>query len=167
MVFVWSQFYFDLCNIPCFPCLICVIYVFCIMFLLLQGMRKHKLLREDILPAMASNRKVQRLLNEFMDLISEYESAEINIETKTHTSPTPAHSSPADPMDSAPSGTHEIDSVPVATDQTKPVPPSTDQKDSSQLATDRENSAPPANYKVNSDPPKIILVSHTPQNAGS
>ncbi|XP_039041365.1 protein HIRA-like isoform X2 [Hibiscus syriacus] len=38
------------------------------------GMRKHKLLREDILPSMASNRKVQRLLNEFMDLLSDYES---------------------------------------------------------------------------------------------
>ncbi|EHA8587556.1 Protein HIRA [Cocos nucifera] len=42
------------------------------------GMKKHKLLREDILPAMASNRKVQRLLNEFMDLLSEYEAAETN-----------------------------------------------------------------------------------------
>ncbi|KAF2300796.1 hypothetical protein GH714_015887 [Hevea brasiliensis] len=41
------------------------------------GMKKHKLLREDILPSMASNRKVQRLLNEFMDLLSEYESAEL------------------------------------------------------------------------------------------
>ncbi|KAK9913027.1 hypothetical protein M0R45_036854 [Rubus argutus] len=131
------------------------------------GMRKHKLLREDILPAIASNRKVQRLLNEFMDLISEYESAEINIETKTQTSPIAAHSSPVDPMDSAPSGTNEIDSVPVSTDQTKPVPAPTDQKDSSQLATERENSAPPANDKVNSDPPKIIHVSHAPQNAGS
>ncbi|KAG7035941.1 Protein HIRA [Cucurbita argyrosperma subsp. argyrosperma] len=40
------------------------------------GMRKHKLLREDILPAMASNRKVQRLLNEFMDLLSEYENVD-------------------------------------------------------------------------------------------
>lgn len=37
------------------------------------GMKKQKLLREDILPAMASNRKVQRLLNEFMDLLSEYD----------------------------------------------------------------------------------------------
>lgn len=46
------------------------------MWLLLQGMKKHKLLREDILPAMASNRKVQRLLNEFMDLLSEYDTAE-------------------------------------------------------------------------------------------
>ncbi|XP_027346087.1 protein HIRA-like isoform X2 [Abrus precatorius] len=36
------------------------------------GMRKHKLLVEDILPSMASNREVQRLLNEFMDLVSEF-----------------------------------------------------------------------------------------------
>ncbi|KAJ1288991.1 hypothetical protein BS78_02G131500 [Paspalum vaginatum] len=50
------------------------------------GMKKHKLLREDILPSMASNRKVQRLLNEFMDLLSEYEAAE----------------SKADPMDVTP-----------------------------------------------------------------
>ncbi|GJN34684.1 hypothetical protein PR202_gb23369 [Eleusine coracana subsp. coracana] len=50
------------------------------------GMKKHKLLREDILPSMASNRKVQRLLNEFMDLLSEYEAAEKN----------------ADPMDVTP-----------------------------------------------------------------
>ncbi|CAL4958672.1 unnamed protein product [Urochloa decumbens] len=40
------------------------------------GMKKHKLLKEDILPSMASNRKVQRLLNEFMDLLSEYETAD-------------------------------------------------------------------------------------------
>ncbi|CAA6660695.1 unnamed protein product [Spirodela intermedia] len=41
------------------------------------GMKKHSLLREDILPAMASNRKVQRLLNEFMDILSEYEPNEV------------------------------------------------------------------------------------------
>ncbi|KHN38644.1 Protein HIRA, partial [Glycine soja] len=41
------------------------------------GMRKHKLLIEDILPSMASNRKVHRLLNEFMDLVSEYEIAPV------------------------------------------------------------------------------------------
>ncbi|KAL8130119.1 hypothetical protein V2J09_019274 [Rumex salicifolius] len=40
------------------------------------GLKKHKLLKEDILPAMASNWKVQRLLNEFMDLLSEYEITE-------------------------------------------------------------------------------------------
>uniref|UniRef100_A0A0D9XGY2 Protein HIRA n=1 Tax=Leersia perrieri TaxID=77586 RepID=A0A0D9XGY2_9ORYZ len=44
------------------------------------GMKKHKLLREDILPSMATNRKVQRLLNEFMDLLSEYEAADTNVE---------------------------------------------------------------------------------------
>ncbi|RZC82222.1 hypothetical protein C5167_045009 [Papaver somniferum] len=44
------------------------------------GMRKHKLLREDILPAMASNRKVQRLVNEFMDLLSEYGSIETSVD---------------------------------------------------------------------------------------
>lgn len=46
------------------------------------GMKKHKLLREDILPAMASNRKVQRVLNEFMDLLSEYEISETNWEER-------------------------------------------------------------------------------------
>ncbi|XP_074559804.1 protein HIRA isoform X2 [Curcuma longa] len=45
------------------------------------GMKKHKLLREDILPAIASNRKVQRLLNEFMDLLTEYETSEIHTDT--------------------------------------------------------------------------------------
>jgi len=44
------------------------------------GMKKHKLLREDILPSMASNRKVQRLLNEFMDLLSEYEAAKSKVD---------------------------------------------------------------------------------------
>lgn len=46
-------------------------------------MKKHKLLREDILPAMASNRKVQRLLNEFMDLLSEYENNDAIVPTDT------------------------------------------------------------------------------------
>nr|TKW13894.1 hypothetical protein SEVIR_5G130900v2 [Setaria viridis] len=52
------------------------------------GMKKHKLLREDILPSMASNRKVQRLLNEFMDLLSEYEAAETKADPMDVT-PTP------------------------------------------------------------------------------
>ncbi|KAG8057789.1 hypothetical protein GUJ93_ZPchr0002g26157 [Zizania palustris] len=51
------------------------------------GMKKHKLLREDILPSMATNRKVQRLLNEFMDLLSEYEAAETNVEHMDVTPP--------------------------------------------------------------------------------
>lgn len=53
------------------------------------GLKKHKLLREDILPAMASNRKVQRLLNEFMDLLSEYGSTETIPEQKDPTCPMP------------------------------------------------------------------------------
>lgn len=51
-------------------------------------MKKHKLLREDILPAMASNRKVQRLLNEFMDLLSEYETVDANGDRMDITPPT-------------------------------------------------------------------------------
>ncbi|CAN6438953.1 unnamed protein product [Victoria cruziana] len=53
------------------------------------GMKKHKLLREDILPAMASSRKVQRLLNEFMDLLSEYENSatETNAEQRDSAPP--------------------------------------------------------------------------------
>ncbi|XP_073025002.1 protein HIRA-like isoform X2 [Primulina eburnea] len=50
------------------------------------GMNKHSLLQEDILPAMASNRNVQRLLNEFMDLLSEYHSAELNLKQMNLTS---------------------------------------------------------------------------------
>ncbi|ONH90360.1 hypothetical protein PRUPE_8G049500 [Prunus persica] len=128
------------------------------------GMRKHKLLREDILPAMASNRKVQRLLNEFMDLISEYESAETNLEKRSQTSPT-ARPPAADQMDS--SGTNQKDSVPAATDQKKSVPASIDEKDSSQLAADKENSAQAAEDTVNSDPQMINQVSLAPQDAGS
>ncbi|KAK1263511.1 Protein HIRA [Acorus gramineus] len=52
------------------------------------GMKKHKLLREDILPAMASNRKVQRLLNEFMDVLSEYENTDVNVEPVEQIPPT-------------------------------------------------------------------------------
>lgn len=36
-------------------------------------MEKHKILRETVFPAMASNRKVQRLLSEFMNALSEHE----------------------------------------------------------------------------------------------
>jgi protein HIRA/HIR1 len=50
-------------------------------------MKKHKLLREDILPSMATNRKVQRLLNEFMDLLSEYEGADANVDKMDVTPP--------------------------------------------------------------------------------
>uniref|UniRef100_A0A7N0UXB4 Protein HIRA n=1 Tax=Kalanchoe fedtschenkoi TaxID=63787 RepID=A0A7N0UXB4_KALFE len=77
------------------------------------GLNKHKLLREDILPAMASNRKVQRLLNEFMDLLSEYESAELPPEQKTPSSPpTIVATEPATEPTKAPSyTTGEADSA--------------------------------------------------------
>ncbi|PAN10984.1 hypothetical protein PAHAL_2G131100 [Panicum hallii] len=68
------------------------------------GMKKHKLLREDILPSMASNRKVQRLLNEFMDLLSEYEAAEAKADLMdvTPTPPPAITEAKADRMDVAP-----------------------------------------------------------------
>ncbi|KAL1544484.1 protein HIRA-like isoform X1 [Salvia divinorum] len=64
------------------------------------GMNKHKLLREDILPAMASNRKVQRLLNEFMDLLSEYATIESKSEQKNPQQPTSPSQPTKDAMDS-------------------------------------------------------------------
>ncbi|XP_061368533.1 protein HIRA-like [Gastrolobium bilobum] len=76
------------------------------------GMRKHKLLMEDILPSMASNRKVQRLLNEFMDLLSEYEIADAN---------------PVLPKTSSPL-TNQIESGSLATDKVDTAPPKLDQK---------------------------------------
>ncbi|KAL2590207.1 Protein HIRA [Glycine soja] len=79
------------------------------------GMRKHKLLREDILPSMASNRKVQRLLNEFMDLLSEYEIIDANQE----------QSNPTVPNSSLPE-TNPIESSSLATDQEHTAPPKLD-----------------------------------------
>ncbi|KAG6548535.1 hypothetical protein Mapa_010023 [Marchantia paleacea] len=38
------------------------------------GMKKRDLLKQDVLPAMASNRAIQRLLSEFVDLLTEIES---------------------------------------------------------------------------------------------
>ena len=113
-------------------------------------MRKHKLLREDILPAMASNRKVQRLLNEFMDLLSEYEIVENNLEQKSPSLPT---SQPAiDPMDSTPSAAGQTDSTLQATDkkenpslckdQMDSAPSITDQLNLGTLSTDQVNQAP-------------------------
>ncbi|KAF4352974.1 hypothetical protein F8388_008395 [Cannabis sativa] len=78
------------------------------------GIRKHKLLREDILPAMATNRKVQRLLNEFMDILSEYESVEADTQRKTQIAA--PQCTTADPMDYVPSSaTNRIDSTPATT----------------------------------------------------
>ncbi|XP_050369457.1 protein HIRA-like isoform X2 [Argentina anserina] len=135
------------------------------------GMRKHKLLREDILPAMASNRKVQRLLNEYMDLISEYGGAETNIEKKSHSSPT-ENAPAAELMDSSPvvtEVTNQMNLDPMVTHQLTSVHASTDTVDSSEVALNGENSAPVADDKVDSDQPLSVIdqVSLTPQDAGS
>ena len=72
-------------------------------------MKKHKFLREDILTAMASNRKVQHLLNEFMDLLSEYE---------TNTNETKPNQNNSNPTTTFPLATDRMESEPPATDQT-------------------------------------------------
>ncbi|TYI26054.1 hypothetical protein ES332_A05G089000v1 [Gossypium tomentosum] len=102
------------------------------------GMRKHKLLREDILPAMASNRKVQRLLNEFMDLLSEYESIENNLDQKSPSPPTTSHPV-IDPMYSTPSAAAQTDSPVLATDK----------KENPSLGPDKMHSAPSITDRVN------------------
>lgn len=43
-------------------------------------MSKRELLKGIVLPAMASNRAIQRLLNEFVDLVTECEAAEKALE---------------------------------------------------------------------------------------
>ncbi|XP_057484159.1 protein HIRA-like isoform X1 [Actinidia eriantha] len=101
------------------------------------GMKKHKLLREDILPAMASNRKVQRLLNEFMDLLSEYEITEINPDQKTST--TPIKSLEA---------TDQMASAPPTTDQMASAPPTTDQMASALVSADQVGSSLPNSNKI-------------------
>ncbi|MBA0609835.1 hypothetical protein Godav_010768 [Gossypium davidsonii] len=94
------------------------------------GMKKHKLLREDILPAMASNRKVQRLLNEFMDLLSEYASIENNLDQRDP-SPLTVSQPEIDLMDSNPSATCQTDTVEPTTDKKEnPSPSIIDQMDS-------------------------------------
>lgn len=123
----------------------------------LLGVQKHKLLREDILPAMASNRKVQRLLNEFMDLLSEYGSAETtSLDKKDCVLPTaslpPTDQTDAlilpatDKMDSNPPATYKMDSDPPATDKIDSTPPETDQADCAQSLQ-----PPPTTDQVNSE----------------
>ena len=123
----------------------------------LQGMKKHKLLREDILPAMASNRKVQRLLNEFMDLLSEYESAESNQDSKNPKQPKSALPA-SDQVDFAPS-TEQMDSM----------PPATDQMDLSEPASVKAGSSPATTDKVKSDPSATDQKTQVPpaEDAGS
>ncbi|KAK4760566.1 hypothetical protein SAY87_005459 [Trapa incisa] len=84
------------------------------------GMKKHKLLREDILPAMASNRKVQRLLNEFMDLLSEYDNTIPALEQKVENQPLQAPPPPpagdqANHPNATPTTVHTLPVVPPIT----------------------------------------------------
>ncbi|KAJ6386175.1 hypothetical protein OIU77_029191 [Salix suchowensis] len=95
------------------------------------GMRKHKLLREDILPAMASNRKVQRLLNEFMDLLSEYGSVETNLDKKKTMLPTTSQQA-----------TSQMNCDPPVTEQMVTAPQAIDHTNSAQAAKDHEDTAP-------------------------
>ncbi|KMT05507.1 hypothetical protein BVRB_7g176310 [Beta vulgaris subsp. vulgaris] len=81
------------------------------------GLKKHKLLREDILPALASNRKVQRLLNEFMDLLSEYGSPETH--TESHNPILPMMTSQA---------TDQVDVLPSLNDHMQVDPPVIDRR---------------------------------------
>ncbi|XVE79279.1 hypothetical protein DITRI_Ditri14bG0045000 [Diplodiscus trichospermus] len=122
------------------------------------GMRKHKLLREDILPAMASNRKVQRLLNEFMDLLSEYGSVENNLDQK-NPSPTTTSQPEIDLMDSNPSAAGQTDSV----------VPATDTMENPSLGTDQMNSAPSITDQVNLGTQSTDQVNQAPisEDAGS
>lgn len=71
-------------------------------------------MRNDILPAMASNRKVQRLLNEFIDLLSEYEDAET-------ADPAPKGSTPTMNCGGAPSSLDQVGSDPPAMTATTPM----------------------------------------------
>lgn len=105
------------------------------------GMNKHKLLREDILPAMASNRKVQRLLNEFMDLLSEYATTEMNFEQK-NPAPSAAPSLPAkDIMDSSPPTTDKTNTDPPVATQMNLVEPAVNAVEHTLQAPDQMETA--------------------------
>jgi len=107
----------------------------------LQGMRKHKLLREDILPAMASNRKVQRLLNEFMDLLSEYGSVETNLDQKNPMLPTTSQQATSQ-MNCDPPVTEQMDTAPQAIDHTNSAQPAKDHEDPTPIITDEAGHIP-------------------------
>ena len=88
---------------------------------------------------MASNRKVQRLLNEFMDLLSEYGNTEINLEQKHPTCPTAV--------------TDKDQSNQLITDQTSSAPPAIDQVVSNLPTKDQTNPSLPTKIVDESGPP--------------
>ncbi|GAB2234838.1 hypothetical protein Droror1_Dr00004105 [Drosera rotundifolia] len=129
------------------------------------GMKKHKLLKEDILPAMASNRKVQRLLSEFMDLLSEYEIVDqmdhtappttVPLEAQRGPVPLAANEKesalpPTNQTGSEPSGTDHMDTDPPASDQLGPTVRAADQLTSNPLQEDPESSISAVNKEMKS-----------------
>ncbi|CAN4119486.1 unnamed protein product [Withania somnifera] len=147
------------------------------------GMKKQRLLREDILPAMASNRKVQRLLNEFMDLLSEYEIPDTNLEQKVATTTstemnlgktkiaTTTSVEATDKMETALPMTQRTAPKTLITDPTPsttvngregPVPPAVQSTDHVESSTslkdpiDEAKSVPPPTYQMNLDPPASV-----------
>nr|XP_043613664.1 protein HIRA [Erigeron canadensis] len=107
------------------------------------GMKKHKLLREDILPAMASNRKVQRLLNEFMDLLSEYKTTNPVLELPAATSNMPS----ADQTTMALESTNETATVLPVTNEVQMA------SVSQPIDEELPGNHPPTSDKMDVDPP--------------
>ncbi|KAL6976409.1 hypothetical protein U1Q18_025197 [Sarracenia purpurea var. burkii] len=120
-------------------------------------MKKHKLLREDILPAMASNRKVQRLLNEFMDLLSEYETTETNPDPDLNNSIPLTTMLATDRMDTTHPATDQIASAlpeldETSSDKTGTAPAATNQIDLVAPAiNEAQSTAPTTNEEVTID----------------
>lgn len=143
------------------------------------GMKKHKLLKEDILPAMASNRKVQRLLSEFMDLLSEYEIVDqmdhtapattVPLEAQTGPVPLVANEKesalpPTNQTGSEPSSTDHMDTDPPAGDQLGPTVRAADQLTSNPLQEDPDSSISAVNKetksaKTSTDQAKLLASS--------
>ncbi|KAM7496911.1 hypothetical protein LguiA_021325 [Lonicera macranthoides] len=98
------------------------------------GMKKQKLLREDILPAMASNRKVQRLLNEFMDLSEHQTTTELTNPHHKNLNLTPPRTNQTDstlptnkPMETDENNCAPLEKDQLECDQAQSIPPKTDQ----------------------------------------
>ncbi|KAJ0714807.1 putative transcription factor WD40-like family [Helianthus annuus] len=125
------------------------------------GMKKHKLLREDILPAMASNRKVQRLLNEFMDLLSEYKTANPNLEPPATTSKTIT----------PPPATDQTAAKPSATNETTTAPPVVNDVAQTESATqpmdEQPGNHPPKSDQMDVDPPSTNKTDPVPDEMTS
>lgn len=120
-------------------------------------MKKHKLLREDILPSMASNRKVQRLLNEFMDLLSEYDIAEVNQDQRNSILPK-SSTSPTKQRECGLQATDQMDTSPPIADQNDSVTAAIDLNDNAQIANDETTFALPPAVEGCSDSPMIDQV---------